>query len=91
MNKKWHWSNLRPLPILFLSESYGSVVRSVCRCVEEPRFTFQIENTYSGDVRFDDNGLPLSDREGHGYGVRSVAAFCRKVHAFVMIRKKTSV
>lgn len=53
----------------------------VCRCVEEPRFTFQIENTYSGNVRFDDNGLPMSDREGHGYGVRSVAAFCRKVHA----------
>ena len=29
-------------------------------------------------VRFDDQGLPMAQQEGHGMGVRSIVAFCRK-------------
>lgn len=35
-------------------------------------------NPCAGDVTFDSSGLPLARREGHGLGVQSISAFCRK-------------
>lgn len=33
---------------------------------------------YAGEVRFDENGLPVSAHQGYGIGTRSIAAFCEK-------------
>lgn len=38
----------------------------------------EILNPCNEAVRFDDQGLPMAQQEGHGMGVRSIVAFCRK-------------
>lgn len=48
----------------------------------KPRFMFQISNSFNGQVNFDKNGIPVSLRDGHGYGTRSIVAFCEKNNAF---------
>lgn len=49
-----------------------------CKCISSPQFMFQITNTYAGEVVFDENGRPVTDKSGHGIGTRSIAAFCEK-------------
>ena len=48
------------------------------KCVSEPQFIFQLVNPHDNDVYFDEEGFPSSDRAGHGYGTRSIRAFCEK-------------
>ena len=38
------------------------------------RILLQVENSYAGEVVFDQNGYPLSDEEGHGTGTKSILA-----------------
>lgn len=52
--------------------------RIVCVGIDRPRLMFQVANPYAGEVRFDPSGLPLAQAEGHGFGTRSIAAFCEK-------------
>ena len=47
----------------------------------DPCFMFQICNSYAHPVTFDAEGIPLSPRQNHGFGTRSIAAFCNKHHA----------
>ncbi|HIZ30706.1 MAG TPA: GHKL domain-containing protein [Candidatus Fournierella merdipullorum] len=49
-----------------------------CRAVSTPGVMLEISNPCAGDVTFDSSGLPLARREGHGLGVQSISAFCRK-------------
>jgi len=43
------------------------------------QFFMTLSNTFCGSIRFDpDSGLPVSDKNGHGYGTRSIAAFVQK-------------
>lgn len=49
-----------------------------CICVNSPALVFEVANTCAGEVRFDGSGLPISAAQGHGIGVRSIAAFCEK-------------
>lgn len=52
-----------------------------CNVICYPRLMFEIRNPYTGVIRFDGKGQPLSDRQGHGLGTRSIADFCRKTGA----------
>ena len=52
-----------------------------CKMIGHPNLMFEFSNPYAGTVRFDGSGLPLSTREGHGIGSRSIAAFCQKYGA----------
>ena len=47
----------------------------------DPCFMFQIRNSYAHPVSFDADGIPVSPRQNHGFGTRSIAAFCNKHHA----------
>ena len=58
----------------------------VCRCVERPCLMLQVENTCAKGVAFDGSGMPVAEKEGHGTGSRSIAAFCRKYGAFYQYR-----
>jgi len=65
-----------------------------CECLEEqkrfidikviskPKFMLQITNSFSGNAEFDENGIPVSSREGHGFGTRSIVAFCNKYNSY---------
>jgi len=52
------------------------------KVLTSPRFMLQISNSYDGTVEFDENGIPISREEGHGFGTRSIVAFCNKNKAF---------
>ena len=52
------------------------------KVLTSPRFMLQISNSYTGTVEFNENGIPVSREDGHGFGTRSIAAFCNKNNAF---------
>ena len=49
-----------------------------CKMVGTPSVMLEISNPCASAVIFDSNGLPVAPREGHGLGVQSISAFCRK-------------
>lgn len=49
-----------------------------CKMVGTPGVMLKISNPCTGNICFDCNGLPVSQREGHGLGVQSICAFCKK-------------
>ncbi|MDE6592367.1 MAG: ATP-binding protein [Oscillospiraceae bacterium] len=51
------------------------------RTTESKQYIVEIANNYTGEVAFDEDGLPTSKESGHGIGTRSIAAFARKNNA----------
>lgn len=52
-----------------------------------PSFIIQISNGFDGIVKFDSNAIPVSENgKGHGFGTRSIAAFCKKNKSYCEIR-----
>ena len=49
-----------------------------CKVVGSPGVMLEISNPCTGNISFDSSGLPVAQREGHGLGVQSISAFCRK-------------
>lgn len=49
-----------------------------CRMMGTPGVMLEISNPCADNITFDGNGLPTAQREGHGLGVQSISAFCRK-------------
>ena len=49
-----------------------------CKMMGSPSVMLEISNPCTGRITFDSNGLPVAQREGHGLGVQSISAFCRK-------------
>lgn len=62
--------------------------RIVCKCIHNPVFTMEVSNTYEGTVSFSQENLPVTDKKGHGFGTRSIAAFCKKYDAFYVFETK---
>ena len=54
-------------------------LRSIhCKMVGTPSIMLELSNPCTGAVFFDNEGLPVAQREGHGLGVQSICTFCRK-------------
>ena len=49
-----------------------------CKMVGLPGIMLEISNPCTGNVSFDSNGLPVTRQEGHGLGIQSISAFCKK-------------
>ena len=62
-----------------------------CRVISHPGLMFEVSNPYAGAVRFDERGLPVSSRQGHGTGSHSIAAFCEKHGAFCQYTARDGV
>ena len=52
------------------------------KVLSTPGFMLQIRNSFNGVISFDKNNIPITSREGHGFGTRSIVAFCEKYNAF---------
>lgn len=52
-----------------------------CRAASRPSLMLEIANPCAGTVPFDEQGLPIARRTGHGWGVQSISAFCKKYGA----------
>ncbi|MCH5253051.1 MAG: GHKL domain-containing protein [Lachnospiraceae bacterium] len=48
------------------------------KVVSTPQFALEIANSYEGKVAFDENGIPVADKIGHGLGTKSISAFVEK-------------
>ena len=62
--------------------------RIVCKCIHTPTFMMEISNPYEGTILFSKDKLPLASKKGHGFGTRSIAAFCKKHDAFCVFDAK---
>ena len=49
-----------------------------CKMVGTPGVMLELSNSCDGTVTFDEGGLPVTERAGHGLGVQSISDFCRK-------------
>ena len=49
-----------------------------CKMVGTPSIMLEISNPCAGNIAFDSSGLPVAQKAGHGLGVQSISAFCRK-------------
>ena len=49
-----------------------------CRIVSAPSLMLEISNPCDEKVTFDEQGIPVSQRQGHGLGMQSISHFCRK-------------
>ena len=56
------------------------------KVLNHPRFIVQISNSFDGNIEFDKNGIPVSHESGHGFGTRSIVAFCEKNNAFYQFK-----
>ena len=49
-------------------------VRAVCF----PKLMFSVGNPYEGNIKTNDEGVPVSGEEGHGIGILSILDYCEK-------------
>ena len=49
-----------------------------CKMIASPSVMLEISNPCADGPLFDREGLPVARREGHGLGVQSISAFCKK-------------
>ena len=61
------------------------------KVLSDPSFMIKVSNSFSGRVEFDDEGIPVNREEGHGFGTRSIIAFCDKNKAFYQFLTKENV
>lgn len=49
---------------------------------------FQIVNSHDGNAELNENGIPVTKEEGHGFGTRSIVAFCEKYNSYYNFEAK---
>lgn len=52
------------------------------KVLSRPKFMIMVRNTFDGNIVFDDLGIPQSTEDGHGFGTRSIVAFCESVGGY---------
>ena len=48
------------------------------KLISSPQLALEIDNSYADTVEFNENGLPVSTKTGHGLGTKSISAFVEK-------------
>ena len=61
------------------------------KVLSEPSFMIKVSNSFSGKVEFDENDVPVNREEDHGFGTRSIIAFCDKNKTFYQFLTKGNV
>ena len=64
----------------------GEQRRMVCKCVRSHRLMLEFSNPCPNPVVFGPDGIPVSGKQGHGTGTRSIVAFAEKHHAVYSFR-----
>ncbi len=62
-----------------------------CRVIGYPNIMAEIANPFTSPVEFDSKGYPISRKEGHGLGTRSIRFFCEKHGAVCQYEAKGGV
>lgn len=56
------------------------------KVLDHPGFMIKIVNSFDGNVTFDEQEIPVTGQEDHGFGTRSIVTFCEKHGAFYRFR-----
>ena len=48
------------------------------RGLQSPKLMISVSNPYEGSIMTDDEGIPVTNKAGHGIGIRSVIDYCEK-------------
>ncbi len=56
--------------------------------INSPSMMVEISNPCKAKVKFDQDGVPYSAKEGHGIGVQSIISFCKKHNAAYQFEQK---
>lgn len=59
--------------------------------LSNPHCIFEISNTCDGEILFDENHIPITEEDGHGYGTQSILAFVRKNHALLNYKVENGI
>lgn len=54
----------------------------------QPCFMLQVRNSFNGLIAFDEDGIPISPKRGHGFGTRSIVTFCKRNNTFYEFKTK---
>ncbi|MEE1154207.1 MAG: GHKL domain-containing protein [Acutalibacteraceae bacterium] len=57
----------------------------------KPQFIVMVRNTFDGNVVFDEKGIPQPQKEGHGFGTRTIATLCEKVGGYYVFQAEDNV
>lgn len=60
----------------------------ICKCIHNPTLMIEVSNPCEEEIHFSEDNLPLASENGHGFGTRSIAAFCKKYDAFYIFEAK---
>lgn len=60
----------------------------ICKCIHNPTLMIEVSNPCEEEVLFSEDNLPLASENGHGFGTRSIAAFCKKYDALYIFEAK---
>lgn len=55
---------------------------------KKSQYLLEVTNTYTGTVEFDSKKMPVSLREGHGYGTRSIESFVQRYNGYLSFDTK---
>ena len=61
------------------------------KVLSKPKFMIMVRNSFAGQVEFDENSIPESREDGHGFGTRSIAAFCEKIGGHYQFKAEGTV
>lgn len=61
------------------------------KVLSSPCFMLQIRNSFNGIISFNRHHIPVTKREGHGFGTRSIVAFCEKYNAFYSFKAENDL
>lgn len=66
--------------------------RFLCvRTIYTGQLILEVENPYFGEILLDENGYPLAQEEGHGWGGESVRAFARENGGELLYRAENGI
>lgn len=58
------------------------------KVLDKPKLMFHICNSFNGNIEFNDSGVPITHDDGHGFGTRSIIAFCEKHEVYYEFKTK---
>lgn len=61
------------------------------KVISSPQFIIMVRNSFTGTVTFSESGIPQTPEEGHGFGTRSIAAFCGKLGGHYQFKAEGNV